>query len=58
MVKKRELKIVEDSTEEEDSQFWMAVSSDALGQIWNDPAEDIWDEIYKKHKADSRLQAI
>jgi hypothetical protein len=48
----------EHSTEEEDSQFWMSVSSDAFADIWGDPAEDVWDEIYKKHKADGRLQAI
>ena len=48
----------ENSTEQEDSDFWLATSSDALGQTWGDPAEDIWDEIYKKHKADGRLQAI
>ena len=48
----------ENSTEEEDSDFWMNVSSDAFAEIWGDPAEDIWDEIYKKHKADGRLQAI
>ena len=48
----------ENSTEQEDSDFWLAASSDALGQTWGDPSEDIWDEIYKKHKADGRLQAI
>jgi hypothetical protein len=48
----------ETSTEEEDSQFWMSVSSDAFADIWGDPAEDVWDEIYKKHKADGRLQTI
>ena len=48
----------ENSTEQENSQFWMAISSDALGQTWGDPAEDIWDEIYKKHKADGKVKAI
>jgi hypothetical protein len=48
----------ENSTEQEDSDFWLEASSDALGQLWGDPAEDVWDEIYKKHKADGRLQAI
>ena len=48
----------ETSTEEEDSEFWMNVSSDAFAEIWGDPVEDVWDEIYKKHKADGRLQAI
>jgi hypothetical protein len=51
-------KIEEDSTEEEDSDFWLAVSLDALKETWGDPAEDIWDEIYKKHKDEGRLQAI
>lgn len=48
----------EHSTEEEDSEFWLAASSDALEQLWGDPAEDIWDEICKKHKADGRFQTI
>lgn len=48
----------ENSTEQEDSDFWLASSYDALEELWGDPAEDIWDEIYKKHKADGRLQAI
>lgn len=48
----------EHSTEEEDSQFWMDASSDALKQTWGDPDEDIWDEIYKKQKADGRLQTV
>ena len=48
----------ENSTEEEDGDFWMSVSSDAFAETWGDPAEDVWDEIYKKHKADGRLQAI
>jgi hypothetical protein len=48
----------ETSTEEEDSEFWMSVSSDAFAETWGDPAEDVWDEIYKKHKADGRFQTI
>lgn len=41
-------KINEDSTEEQDSDFWLAVSFDALKETWGDPAEDVWDEIYNK----------
>ena len=48
----------ENSTEEEDSDFWLAASSDALKQTWGDPAENIWDEIYKKQKADGRLKTV
>ena len=48
----------ENSTEEEDSKFWMDASSDAMEQIWGDPAEDIWDEIYKKQKEGGRLQTV
>jgi hypothetical protein len=51
-------KIDEDSTEDEDSDFWLAVSFDALKETWGEPAEDVWDEIYKKHKQEGRLQAI
>jgi hypothetical protein len=51
-------KIDKDSTEDEDADFWLAVSFDALKETWGDPAEDVWDEIYKKHKAEGRLQAI
>lgn len=48
----------EHSTEEEDSQFWMSVSSDAFGETWGDPAEDIWDEIYQKDMENEKLQAV
>ena len=40
----------EHATEEDDKKFWLNATSDAIEQIWNDPQEDIWDEIYKKHK--------
>ena len=48
----------ENSTEQEDSDFWLAASSDAWGQTWGDPAEDIWDEIYKKDIENEKLQAV
>jgi hypothetical protein len=50
--------ISDHATEEEDKKFWLNANADAIEQIWNDPEEDIWDEIYKKHKEDGTNSLI